>query len=239
MFLASLKVLLIFSSSANANTNAPFVCSGGACACAMKSTCTRKLKSRVLRILARKCLCNVNFTRALNDLYLQLTSLLGQIRDPWHSQAFTLAHIVIGLSLHIHYFIHLRLKHPSFPVVTRWGLSTARQMRRNEIYLLFFLWSSQPLSSVVFEFSIFEWQSTRAPFVLHRPSRARVAATYAGAFSPFFCSLFCTQQPTSSFSKPHPFSETRTPPEGFSRPRVLNWGWVQRTAAHPACLERQ
>ena len=41
-----------------------------------------------------------------------VTSYLCQIRDPWHSQAFTIAHIVIALSLHtsIHSFIHLRLQ---------------------------------------------------------------------------------------------------------------------------------
>ena len=33
-------------------------------------------------MLARKFLCNVNDTRALIGLYLLVTSLLGQIRDP-------------------------------------------------------------------------------------------------------------------------------------------------------------
>ena len=31
----------------------------------------------------------------------------GQIRNPWDSQVFAIVHIVIGLSLHIHSFIHL------------------------------------------------------------------------------------------------------------------------------------
>ena len=35
---------------------------------------------------------------------LLMTSHLGHIRDHWHSQAFTVAHIVIDLSLHIHSF---------------------------------------------------------------------------------------------------------------------------------------
>ena len=39
-----------------------------------------------------------------------LTSHLDQIRDTWHSQAFTKWHIVIGLSQHIHSFIHLMIR---------------------------------------------------------------------------------------------------------------------------------
>ena len=57
-------------------------------------------KSRVRRTLAH-ILCNVNDTCALIGLCLLVTSHLGQIPDPWHSQAFTRAHIVVGLSLHI------------------------------------------------------------------------------------------------------------------------------------------
>ena len=48
-------------------------------------------KSRVLRMLTRmlthKFLWNLNDTRAS----------IGQIRDPWHSHAFTIAHLIIGL----------------------------------------------------------------------------------------------------------------------------------------------
>ena len=68
-----------------------------------------KPKSRVLCMLQRSFLCNVNDTRALIDLCFLVTSHSGQIRNPWHSQAYTIAHIVIGLSLHVHSFIHLRL----------------------------------------------------------------------------------------------------------------------------------
>ena len=66
-------------------------------------------KSRVLCMLARKLLCNVNDTRALIGLCLLVMSHCGQIWEPWDSQAFTIAHIVIGLSLHIHSFIHLKV----------------------------------------------------------------------------------------------------------------------------------
>ena len=58
--------------------------------------------------------CNVNDTRALTSLCVLVTLHLNQIRDPWHSRAFTIAHIVIGLSLHIHSFIHLR-SYPTRP----------------------------------------------------------------------------------------------------------------------------
>ena len=51
-----------------------------------------------------KFLCNVNDTRALICLWLLVKSHLGQILDPRHSQAFTKAHIVIGLSLHNPFF---------------------------------------------------------------------------------------------------------------------------------------
>ena len=51
--------------------------------------------------------CNVNDTRALSCLCLLVTSHSGHIRNPWHRQAFTIAHIVIGPSLCIHSFIHL------------------------------------------------------------------------------------------------------------------------------------
>ena len=69
--------------------------------------CGEQLKTRILHMLAHKFLCNVNDTRALVGLCLLLTSHLGQIWDPWYSQAFTIAQIVIGLLLHIHIFIHL------------------------------------------------------------------------------------------------------------------------------------
>ena len=64
------------------------------------------LKRCVLRKFASKFFCNANDKRALSGLCLILISHLCQIRDPWHSQAFTTAHIVVGLFLHIHSFIH-------------------------------------------------------------------------------------------------------------------------------------
>ena len=48
-----------------------------------------------------------NILNPIIGLCLLVTSRLGQIRDPWHSQAFNIKHIVIGLSLHIHSFTHL------------------------------------------------------------------------------------------------------------------------------------
>ena len=50
-------------------------------------------------MLVHKFLCNVNSTRALTGLCFLVTSHLSQIPDPWHSQAFTIAHIVIAWSL--------------------------------------------------------------------------------------------------------------------------------------------
>ena len=61
-------------------------------------------KSCILRMLACKFLCDVNDTRALIGLCLQVTSQLGQIPDPWHVQPFTIVHLLIGLLLHIHFF---------------------------------------------------------------------------------------------------------------------------------------
>ena len=69
---------------------------------------TQKSISRFMHMLAFKFLCNVNDTRALIGLSLLVTSHLGQIPDPWRRRTFTLAHIVIGLSLHVNSFIHLR-----------------------------------------------------------------------------------------------------------------------------------
>ena len=69
--------------------------------------CGEWSRSRILCMLVRKLLCNVNDTKALIRLCLLVTSHLDQIRDPCHSQVFTIAHMVIGLSLHIHSFIHL------------------------------------------------------------------------------------------------------------------------------------
>ena len=69
-----------------------------------------KFPSLVLCMLVHKFLCNVNDTRTLIGLCLLVMSQLGQIRDPWHSQAFTVAHTVIGLSLQIRSFIHLSFK---------------------------------------------------------------------------------------------------------------------------------
>ena len=69
--------------------------------------CGKYTKSRVLHVLVRKFLCDVNGRRALIGICLLVTSHLGQIRDPWHSQVFTIAHILIGLSPHIHSFSDL------------------------------------------------------------------------------------------------------------------------------------
>ena len=71
------------------------------------ASCSEYPKSCVLRMLIRKLYCIVNDTTALIGLCPLMTSPLGQIRDPWHGQFFAIAHIVIGLSLHIHSFIHL------------------------------------------------------------------------------------------------------------------------------------
>ena len=65
-------------------------------------------KSRVLRMLVRKFICNINDTRALVSLCFLVIFHLGQIRDPWQSQTFTKTNIVIDLSLQIHSFINLR-----------------------------------------------------------------------------------------------------------------------------------
>ena len=60
--------------------------------------CGELPKSRVLRMLQCSFLCNVNETRALIGLCLLVTLHLGQMRDPWHDQAFIVTNIVIGLS---------------------------------------------------------------------------------------------------------------------------------------------
>ena len=70
--------------------------------------CGEYPKSYVPRTLVLSFLFNVNFKRALIGLCLLMTSHWGQIRDIWDSQVFTVARIVIGLLLHIHYFINLR-----------------------------------------------------------------------------------------------------------------------------------
>ena len=57
---------------------------------------------------------NVNDTRALIGLCLLVISNWGQIRDPWDSQVFTKAPMVIALSLHIHSFIHLSFEYNTF-----------------------------------------------------------------------------------------------------------------------------
>ena len=59
--------------------------------------------SRFLRILVGKFLCIVTDTRAHIGLCLLVTSH-GQIWYPWASLDFTIAHIVMGLSLHTHSF---------------------------------------------------------------------------------------------------------------------------------------
>ena len=59
-------------------------------------------------MLAHRFLCNVNDTGALIGPCSVVTSRWCQIWNPCHVQPFTIAHIVIGLSLHIHSFLHLR-----------------------------------------------------------------------------------------------------------------------------------
>ena len=81
-------------------------------------------------MLVRKFLCNVNYLRALIGLCLLVTTHLGQIRDLWDSQVFTIitvvtvtvvvclfaviygitkfiVHVLIGLSLLIHLFLFI------------------------------------------------------------------------------------------------------------------------------------
>ena len=57
--------------------------------------CGEYTKSRVLCMLARKFLCNVNDTGALISLWFLVTSQLGQIPDAGHRKAFIITHIVI------------------------------------------------------------------------------------------------------------------------------------------------
>ena len=62
-----------------------------------------------LRRLAQKSRsAHVGAHVSLIGLCFLVASHVGQIRDPRHDQAFTIAHIVIGLSLHIHSFIRLK-----------------------------------------------------------------------------------------------------------------------------------
>ena len=56
---------------------------------------------------AQEFLYYVNDSRALIGLCLRVTSRLGQIWGPWHSQSSTTVRKSICLSLHIHYLIHL------------------------------------------------------------------------------------------------------------------------------------
>ena len=74
-------------------------------------------------MLVCKFLCNVHAKRALIGLCLVVMSHLGQIRDPWHSQVFTIAQIVIGLSLHTHSFIHPRYHQKSQAVFRATGMN--------------------------------------------------------------------------------------------------------------------
>ena len=64
-------------------------------------------KSHVLHMLVHRIFSNENDTRALIGPCSLLTSRWYQTRDQWHVQPFTIAHIVIGLSQHIHSCIHL------------------------------------------------------------------------------------------------------------------------------------
>ena len=71
--------------------------------------CGEYPKTCVLRILASSFSVMIrDKIREPSFVYLLLTPLLSQIRDPWLSHVFTISHIVIGLSLHIHSFIHLK-----------------------------------------------------------------------------------------------------------------------------------
>ena len=70
-------------------------------------------------MLVRSFLCNVYDARALICLCLLVSSQWEQIRDPWDSQVLNIAHIVIGLSLHIHSFIHLSLNQGVGLVISR------------------------------------------------------------------------------------------------------------------------
>ena len=85
---------------------------------------------KVLRMLVCSFLCNVNDTRALIGLCLLVTSHCGQIIDPRDSKVFIIAHIVIGLSLHTHSFIHLRFRF-FIPLNTCSGEKSARQFPWN------------------------------------------------------------------------------------------------------------
>ena len=56
---------------------------------------------------------NAHFPSRIESFWiLQLPPHLGQIRYPWHGQAFSIAHIAVGISLHIHSLIHLRSSFP-------------------------------------------------------------------------------------------------------------------------------
>ena len=71
-----------------------------------KLTAANSLK--VVLQVVQKFFSNLNNTsRALIGLCLLVTSQWGQIQDTWDSHVYTIGHIVIGLSLHIHSFIHL------------------------------------------------------------------------------------------------------------------------------------
>ena len=77
-----------------------------------KTGCGKWPQSRVLHMFVCKVLFNVNDTRALIGLCLLRISHLGQIHNPANGQICTLAHIVIGLSLHIYSFLHLSIYSP-------------------------------------------------------------------------------------------------------------------------------
>ena len=96
-------------------------------------------KSRVLCILVRRFLCNVHDKRALTGLCLLVTSLLSQIRVPWHSQLHNSTqkkhtsiyiYIVIGLSLHIHSSIYLRHYQNISEINTTLPDAVAKTLRR-------------------------------------------------------------------------------------------------------------
>ena len=71
-----------------------------------------KPKSFILRMLVNNFLCYINDTRAVIGLCLLVMSLWGMLDSrPLDRHVFTIVNMVlIGLSLHIHCFIHLTLK---------------------------------------------------------------------------------------------------------------------------------
>ena len=51
----------------------------------------------------------INVTKKRNSKFKSSITALSHFGNPKHSQSVSYAHTVIGLSLHIHFFIHLSL----------------------------------------------------------------------------------------------------------------------------------